>query len=148
MVIGSREATKSLSDVSSVADLLEALGTGRSSRNENTRERQRRKHSSSFESNAGMGMYMLEEEEQWATVLIREIKIALIKTRSTIFDRKENRSQTNPSSSKGLLDNKKSSTSLSIADKDSALSFGTESNAGNTALIQGNEIDVKSADGT
>ena len=71
LVIGSREATKSLSDVSSVADLLEALGTGRSSRNENTRERQRRKHSSSFESNAGMGMYMLEEEEQWATVLLR-----------------------------------------------------------------------------
>ena len=86
LVIGSREATKSLSDVSSVADLLEALGTGRSSRNENTRERQRRKHSSSFESNAGMGMYMLEEEEQWATVLIREIKIALIKTRSTISE--------------------------------------------------------------
>ena len=128
--IGGREATKSLSDVSSVADLLEALGTGRSSRNENTRERQRRKHSSSFESNAGMGMYMLEEEEQWATVLIREIKIALIKTRSTIFDRKENSSQTNPSSSKDHVDNKEFSTSLSIADKVSALSFGTESNAG------------------
>ena len=31
--LGNREATKSLSDVSSVADLLEALGTGRSSRN-------------------------------------------------------------------------------------------------------------------
>ena len=92
-------------------------------------------------------MYMLEEEEQWATVLIREIKIALIKTRSIIFDRNDSSSHSNPSSPTALLNCAETSASLSIADEVSALSFGTENNADDTTLIEGEESDPKSVKG-
>ena len=122
-----REGTKSLSDISSVADLLGSLGTGRSSRSENNRANQRRRHSNSFESNSAMGMYMLDEEEQWAMVLIREIKFALIEIRNVIFGRDNSSgSKSNPSSPKNIVNREESSNSLTLADKVSALTFNGE----------------------
>ena len=122
-----RETAKSLTDISSVADLLGSLGTGRSSRSENNRGSLRRRHSNSFESNSAMGMYMLDEEEQWAMALIREIKVALIKTRTEIFDRDPiSGSQSNPSSPKNVINRIETSNSLTLADKVSALAFENE----------------------
>jgi WD40 repeat protein len=122
-----RESTKSLSDISSVADLLGSLGTGRSLRSENNRANQRRRHSNSFESNSAMGMYMLDEEEQWAMVLIREIKFALIEIRNVIFGRDNSSgSKSNPSSPKNIVNREESSNSLTLADKVSALTFNGE----------------------
>ena len=70
---------------------------------------------------------MLDEEEQWAMVLIREIKFALIEmAKCNICRDNSSGSKSNPSSPKNIVNREESSNSLTLADKVSALTFNGE----------------------
>ena len=133
--------SKSMSDIGSMSELLEAVSSAGSSGARSNRTESdkgislgggRRSRASSLTENsirrqlnlAGNidGLYLLDEEEQWSMALIRSIKVALIKVREVIFGRTDHQNP-NSEAATEAAGGARSTSSFSIADEVSALTF-------------------------